>query len=87
MADFVKDAFREAIDASSEAEYQAYKSTISDNIGEILMHAGAKVGLDRVNDLSGTIIHAGQEDILCDFTQALLMAAFHLGYQKGREVL
>lgn len=85
MADFVKDAFKKAMGASAEAEFLAYMKSVVGNIDNITMTAGMMVGLDEMDKLSKTVLDAGQEDALAAFTEGLIMAAFHLGYKKGRE--
>jgi hypothetical protein len=85
MADFVKDAFRDAVNASEEAEYHAYQNDIVNNIDAIIMTAGAMTGMDNMNKLSKVIIQAGQAETLAEFTKGLVMTAFHIGYTKGRE--
>ena len=87
MADFVNDAFKQAVGASEEAEYQAYRQEVVNNIGEIAQAAGIMAGVDKMEKLAKIILQFGQEDTLADFTRGLVMAAFHIGYTKGREVV
>ena len=84
MADFVKDAFRQAINASTEAEFLAYMKEVVGNIDNITMTAGLMVGMDKMDKLSKIVLDAGQEDTLAEFTEGLIMAAFHIGWKEGR---
>lgn len=85
MADFVKDAFRDAVNASEEAEYQAYRKEIVGNIDAIATTAGMMTGMDKMDKFSRVVLESGQAETLADFTRGLVMAAFHIGYTKGRE--
>lgn len=87
MADFVKDAFRGAMNVAAQDEFHAYQESIVDKNEELIMTAGLMVGLDRMDALSQAVLQSGQQEALADFVKYIAMAAFHAGYSDGKKSL
>lgn len=83
MDRFVQDAFIAAQNQQADQEFRAYKRAVLDNLDAILDHAAHKVGMDRMEELSRAIVLNGQMETLSEFTKALVIVGFHLGYNES----
>lgn len=84
MADFAEKAFADAEAINDEKEFEAYRKAVTKNFDKICVTAGAEVGLDEMNKMSGLLIRNGCAEILAEFVSGIAMLCFHEGYQAGR---
>lgn len=83
MDRFVQDAFIAAQNQQADQEFRAYKRAVLDNLDAILDHAAYKVGMDRMEDLSRAVVLNGLAETFSEFTKALVIVGFHLGYNES----
>lgn len=85
MDKFVDNAFKEAMERQNEQEFQAWLKFSDEHFMVAHTTVVARIGIDRMNDLSGAAIRAGQADTLAEYAHQLMMMAFHIGYKARRE--
>ena len=83
MDKFVQDAFIAAQNQQKEQEFQAYKRSVIDRIDIILDSAAARVGMDRMDELARAVVLNGQAETFGEYTKALVIVGFHLGYNES----
>ena len=81
MDKFVERVF----DEIGNAEYNAYKETIVAHSDELLRFAGKRVGVEKMERLSMTVVLSGNSDALAAFIGEVMMACFTAGWMKGKE--
>ena len=86
MADeFVNRAFEDASKASIAIESELYAEIMQKNWVLVHIAAAKQVGVEKINALCDSAIENGQGDTLADYTEALLLTGFHLGYKTAME--
>lgn len=83
MDKFVQDAFIDAQNQQANKEFLAYKRAILDRLDVVIDTAAARVGMDRMEELSRAIVLNGQAETLSEFTRELVITGFHLGYNES----
>lgn len=87
MDNFAKQAFEDALEQQTETEFDAWMKFSDKDFMVTTMTVIARIGLEKVNNLCGAVIKAGQADTLAEYAHGLMMVAFHAGYKaKGEEV-
>lgn len=85
MDNFAEKAFKDALTKQNDDEFQAWMRFSDEQFMVAHMTVVDQVGVDRMNDLSGAAIRAGQADTLAEYAHQLMMMAFHIGYKARRE--
>lgn len=85
MDKFVKDAFKEAMETQNEQEFQAWMKFSDNEFMTAHLTVVARIGLEKINNLCGAAIRAGEGDTLAEYAHSLMMMAFHIGYKARME--
>jgi len=85
MDNFAKQAFEDALEQQTEREFEAWMKFSDKDFMVTTMTVIARIGLEKVNNLCGAVIKAGQADTLAEYAHGLMMLAFHAGYKARSE--
>lgn len=85
MDKFVKDAFKDAMEQQTEQEFAAWMQFSDKEFMTAHLTVVARIGLEKINNLCGAAIRAGEGDTLAEYAHQLMMMAFHIGYKARRE--
>lgn len=85
MDNFTEKAFRDALEKENEKEFQAWEKFSDEQFMIAHMTVVSQIGVERMNDLCGAAIRAGQADTLAEYSHELMMMAFHIGYKARKE--
>ena len=84
MADsFVSKAFHDAYKTSIDEQEQAYDELGSQQIKAAFEAACGLIGMDNMNDILEKLSPLEKQN-LAKFGNVMLMAGFHLGFNKGK---
>ena len=81
--DFVSKAFDDALDNSISEQQRAYNELEGEEINAAFRAACSFVGMDNMRTILGKLA-PGERDILAAFGNIILMAGFHLGFDKAK---
>ncbi len=85
MDKFAENAFKEALEQQNEQEFQAWKKFSDKEYMDAHLVVVARIGLEKINNLCGAAIRAGEGDTLAEYAHSLMMMAFHIGYHARME--
>lgn len=85
MDKFVKDAFKEAMETHVKDEFKAWCKFSEKGYMDAYASVVMKVGIERMNNLCGMAVKAGQGYTFAEYTHILMMMAFHKGYAARRD--
>lgn len=81
--DFVSKAFDDAWDNSISEQQRAYNELEGEEINAAFRAACTLVGMDNMTTILGKL-DPNERDILAGFGNIILMAGFHIGYNKAK---
>lgn len=85
MDKFAENAFKEAMEQQTEQEFAAWMKFSDKEFMTAHLTVVARIGLEKINNLCGAAIRAGEGNTLAEYAHSLMMMAFHIGYKARRE--
>ena len=85
MDKFAEQAFKDAMEQQTEQELAAWMKFADKEFMRASLPVVTRIGLEKMNNLCGAAIRAGEGDTLAEYAHSLMMMAFHIGYKARRE--
>ena len=85
MDKFAEQAFKDAMEQQTEQELAAWMKFADKEFMRAYLPVVTRIGLEKMNNLCGAAIRAGEGDTLAEYAHSLMMMAFHIGYKARRE--